>query len=129
MTNRRDFLKTGALAGLGWTLQGCDNTLDAVIGTESDTRSPQASPPLQKYLDPLPIPPLIPQTAPNTYVISMSQFTQRLHRALPPTKVWGYGGSYPGATIVAQRDVPTTVTWINDLPTTGHILPVDFAIN
>ena len=41
-----------------------------------------------------------------TYDIAMTEFPQQLHRDLPPTIVWGYGGSYPGPTIVASRNEP-----------------------
>jgi spore coat protein A, manganese oxidase len=53
------------------------------------------------------------------------------------TRVWGYGlpGStvtYPGPTIVAQKDVPIEVFWKNKLPTNkkgGHLLPADTTIH
>ena len=50
-----------------------------------------------------------------TYDIEIREVTQQLHRDLPPTRVWGYDGSYPGPTIVALRDEPVTVNWVNDL--------------
>ncbi len=51
------------------------------------------------------------------------------------TNVWGY--SYedenqnisPGPTFITQRDVPIKVEWQNDLPKTGHLLPVDQSIH
>ena len=45
------------------------------------------------------------------------------------TRLWGYkfpgfpAATYPGATIVANRDKPVTIKWTNNLP--GHFLPVD----
>ncbi|MBX3407133.1 MAG: multicopper oxidase domain-containing protein [Phycisphaeraceae bacterium] len=66
------------------------------------------------------------------YEIAMVEVAQHLHRDLPPTRVWGYAGTYPGPTIEARRGMPVTVTWINDLRVletgvhrTTHVLPVD----
>ena len=66
-----------------------------------------------------------------TYDIEMQEFLHTMHRDLPPTRVWGYDGIYPGPTILASTDAPVTVNWINDLrDSTGalrttHFLPVD----
>jgi spore coat protein A len=91
---------------------------------------------LTPFVDPLPIPGLaVPTTGvigrAATYDIEIREVSQQLHRDLPPTRVWGYEGSYPGPTILAFRDQPITVNWINDLrDSTGalratHYLPVD----
>ena len=50
------------------------------------------------------------------------------------TTVWGYGTSakdatYPGPTILAYEGVPITVNWQNNLPLTGHLLPVDTSLH
>ncbi|MCB0270602.1 MAG: multicopper oxidase domain-containing protein [Calditrichaeota bacterium] len=50
------------------------------------------------------------------------------------TKVWGYKfpqigvPTYPGATIVAKRDVPVQIEWQNKLPM-RHLLPVDMSLH
>lgn len=91
---------------------------------------------LEKFVDALPIPAIaVPITGSVAgaaiYEIAVTQFQQQLHRDLPPTTVWGYGGSYPGPTIVAARNEPVVVTWTNDLRDesgalrTSHYLPVD----
>ena len=95
---------------------------------------------LEPYVDPLPLPAVAtPLTgspgATATYDIVVTEFQQQLHRDLPPTTVWGYGGSYPGPTIEAFRDQTVTVTWRNDLrdslgnPRTAHYLPVDLCMH
>lgn len=48
------------------------------------------------------------------------------------TRVWGYRfpglkATYPGATIVARKDVPVEIKWKNQLP--GHFLPVDHSLH
>src|SRR5437867_7734017 len=69
----------------------------AVPGAAAPALDPAA---LTKYVDALPIPPLITpvRTAPSgepLYEVRMSQFEQKLHRDLPPTTVRGYDGLYP----------------------------------
>jgi len=98
--------------------------------------SDTCSPVLEPFVDPLPIPAVAQPVsgAPGgeaTYIITMTEFEQQLHRDLPPTRVWGYNGTYPGPTIEASRGRPVTVTWVNDLRDeqgnlrTDHYLPVD----
>ncbi len=94
------------------------------------------------FVNPLPIPAVLQPTTPGgtDYEVSMSQFQQDLGLVDPltglplPTTVWGYNGSYPGPTIEAQRDVPITVHWSNDLVDgqgnpLPHLLPVDTTVH
>lgn len=66
-----------------------------------------------------------------SYSIAITELKQKLHRDLPQTTVWGYGGSYPGPTVEASVGNPVAVRWVNDLrDSTGalrtqHFLPVD----
>ncbi len=91
---------------------------------------------LTPFVDPLPIlSPLQPSNGvaggQAYYQIRMQEFTQKLHRDLPLTRVWGYAGAYPGPLILASHNQPVTVKWINDLRDasgnlrTNHYLPVD----
>lgn len=95
---------------------------------------------LEPYVDALPIPAIATPTrgeqgAAAEYKIRMVQRKQKLHRDLPETTVWAYDDgtnvSYPGPTIVARRDEPVDVTWVNDLrdergePLAAHALSVD----
>jgi len=70
------------------------------------------------------------------YEIAIQEAMQQLHRDLPPTRIWGYSGLYPGPTIEARRGETVTVTWINDLRhvetgelRTTHALPVDTCLH
>jgi FtsP/CotA-like multicopper oxidase with cupredoxin domain len=94
---------------------------------------------LTPFLDPLPIPAVATPVSGTvggtaTYSLAVQEFNQQLHSQLPPTRVWGYGGSYPGPTIVASTGNPVTVSWINDLRDaqgnlrTTHYLPVDLCM-
>jgi len=88
---------------------------------------------IAKFADPLPIPALAqplsvdPQTHIPTYRIAMTQFRQKMAHNLPPTTVWGYGGSVPGPVIAVTKGVPAVITWANDLPTTP-LLAIDHSI-
>jgi spore coat protein A, manganese oxidase len=96
---------------------------------------------LTPFVDPLPIPALAQPVSgvpggEAYYEMYIREVQQQLHRDLPPTTVWGYGGTYPGPTIIAKRNLPVTVRWINDLRyyATGelrneHYLPVDLCLN
>ena len=52
------------------------------------------------------------------------EFNSKLHSQLPPTKLWGYEGQYPGPTIEAQTDEAVSVLWENQLPQ-DHLFPID----
>ncbi|GJP39877.1 hypothetical protein CLOM_g24207 [Closterium sp. NIES-68] len=65
--------------------------------------------------------------------IGAYQIRQKLHRDLPPTKLYAYGQSassahYPGPTLVAKRGVPTQVYWENHLTDRHHMFPVDYTL-
>jgi spore coat protein A, manganese oxidase len=91
---------------------------------------------LTKYVDPLPNPMgnvIAPSGTLNgspLYDVSISQFTQQLHRDLPATTVWGYGGTYPGPTFVVNSGETIQVKWTNNLVDGSgaplpHLLPYD----
>ena len=96
---------------------------------------------LTPFVDALPIPAVAQPTSGQvggaaTYTIAMTEFMQQLHRDLPPTRLWGYGGAFPGPTIEARTNQPVQVTWINDLRNlengqlrTTHALPVDTCLH
>jgi len=77
----------------------------------------------------------IDATAGGNFNMTMKETTWPILGAgYPETPVWGYGFknggvTYPGPTFVTQRDVPITVTWHNELPETGHLLPVDVSLH
>ena len=87
---------------------------------------------LEKYVDPLPVPGVLSPTTPGGrhYRVEISEFSQQLHRDLPnPTTVWGYNGSYPGATFETRKNKPITVEWVNNLPLEPKLqLPLDTTI-
>ncbi|WP_226584001.1 multicopper oxidase family protein [Halobacillus litoralis] len=87
---------------------------------------------LKKFTDPLPI---MKTIRPTSYIqnvpfyeVTMQETIQKLHRDLPPTRVWGYNGQYPGPTFQVLRHQPIHVLWKNELPD-RHILPIDTTVH
>ncbi len=95
---------------------------------------------LTPFVDPLPLPAVAQPTSgvpggAADYTIPIVQIQQKLHRDLPPTTLWSYGGTYPGPTIEASVDQLVRVRWINDLRDSQgnlrsqHLLPVDLCLH
>jgi spore coat protein A len=97
-----------------------------------------------KFVNPLPIPGRLDFTAGFQGALQMRETVQSYGLVDPAgtpllTTVWGYGNpkdgipvTSPGPTIVAMRDVPVNIHWMNKLPRynyldgpSPHLLPVD----
>ena len=89
-----------------------------------------------KFVNPLPVPQRIDLTENLKLEMEMAETTQWLGLYNNPsdlnplmTTVWGYGTlgsvSSPGPTLVAESYVPADIKWYNNLPSNGHLLPVD----
>jgi len=120
--SRREFLQLGAGAATGVALAG--SGMAAFLSKEARG----ATPALTQFVDPLPIPPLLTGTKLSLLI---QQTTQKFHTDLPETRVWGYNNDVVkktagnlGPTIQAVKGTPTTVSYLNDLPTT-HLLKVN----
>lgn len=87
---------------------------------------------LEKFADALPIPDTlkpVQQTTEKTYYeVTMEECAHQLHRDLPPTRLWGYNGLFPGPTIEVKRNENVYVKWMNNLPS-EHFLPIDHTIH
>lgn len=141
---RRLLLGGGALAAA----QALERAPRAAAQAASSAASSLPPPPepellraldLPRFVDRLPIPPVMrpagqradPQDRHRSlpyYRVSMRQTEQRLHRDLPPTRVWSYGGSVPGPTVETRAGEPLLIEWVNDLPT-SHFLPIDHTLH
>ncbi|MFC5477043.1 multicopper oxidase family protein [Massilia suwonensis] len=104
-----------------------------------------ATPHLDPFIDPLPIPPIArptvlsppPGRLPVTgeagraehqrfeefypevqYEIHVKETKYRYHSQLPQETVWAYNGSIPGPTFIARAGVPAIVRFRNELPET-----------
>lgn len=94
---------------------------------------------LKPYVDPLPIPPLAkpagtrpspddPKRTLPYYRIRIREVSVKVHRDLPPTRMWSFDDSFPGPTIEAQSGQGVLVEWVNELPA-RHFLPIDHSIH
>jgi len=124
---RRDFLKL-CVASVPAMFFWNRAVAEAACG-DATAPSPYRKPvSLERYIDPLPLPKrLIPQSVgvkSSECRIRMMEFSQQLHSQLPPTRLWGYEGQYPGPTIEAMQGRPIRIQWENHLPA-QHIFDVD----
>lgn len=130
---------------LPWGVRGAQAYASTGEGTGAADSAVPKTPPLKKYVDPLPIPLTAipdPSVYPGAdyYEITMRQGSWRFHRDLGPAKVWGYwarnphaphksiGMGYLGPTINVIKDHPTIVKSRNELPTTHMFQSVVDAI-
>ena len=128
---RRDFLKLCAGSVPALALRHLAKA-EAAFGpdpAQTGFRSPSK---IDRFIDPLATPKrLRPETQEKDqdhYRVRMLEFSKQLHSQLPPTRLWGYEGQYPGPTIEAQTGRPVTVFWQNRLPA-KHLLPIDLSLH
>jgi len=141
MLTRRDFLKTGAVAGGSFFVLGGRVLPHALAQLPGGTLNPTTIP---KYVNRLVIPPVMPPLTAvqssdiDRYAIAVRQFPQQILPAgMPATTVWGYGSAphrgtfnYPSFTVEARADRPVRVTWINGLvDRNGRYLPHLLAVD
>lgn len=150
-TTRRDFLRAaGAVVGActladAWRIAGAATmpmamSMRTKAATLAAPKVPLINPAaLARFVDPLPVPPLARAAGKRAdpaqagrelpyYRMEMRAFAAKLHRDIPPTPLWGYGGAFPGPTFETRRGEPLLVEWVNALPA-RHFLPIDHTIH
>lgn len=113
----------------------------ATTASKTTPPIPQALDPakLTPFIDALPLPPVArsigtrpsptnPSRRVPFYRVAMREFQSKLHRDLPPTRLWGYGGAFPGPTFETRSGDELLVEWANQLPH-KHFLPIDFTLH
>jgi spore coat protein A len=140
--SRRDFLRSGGVATAGLTL-GLHREIGAFQQARPHVMAAPTRPPgslradtLARFVDPLPIPPRAQPTGRRNdpsrdtvcYRAVMSEVHSRVHRDLPPTMFWSFGGTFPGPTFEARRGQGLWIEWVNRLPR-KHFLPIDHTIH
>jgi spore coat protein A len=125
--SRRRLVRNGLYTAAGVAFSRSAPTFSQAMASPKQVRSGVK---LARYVDLLPIPPVIRTTEKSEEVIEieMRQFHQKVHRDLPPTMLWGYNGSWPGPTIEVESGKPLNINWVSKLPTT-HLLPIDHSIH
>ena len=127
---RRTFLKSGAmaLAGAGMDRPHASSPIAA--------RDPAT---LAPFVDSLPVPRVMKPTGTRThpeqagqqipfYRVAMREVRQKVHRDLPPTRMWSFDNSFPGPTIEVKSGEGAIVQWANELPL-RHFLPIDHTLH
>ncbi len=123
--NRRELLKLGALAGGGLLLPM--GLAQRTWGKEIYEGGNFPQDPIADPIDPpppfqvkLPIPPVLQPTRRDAttdyYTLVQQEANQQIIPGLPPTRIWGYNGIYPGPTIIAQKNRLVSVSQVNRLP-------------
>jgi spore coat protein A, manganese oxidase len=136
---RREFIKGGVLSSIGVMAHrgglGLTHLQSVAQMGELSPKFPNSSIDdnsrslsLPPYVDPLPVLPVIEPNGSHKVSIGLKECLQKTHRDLPPTRVWGYDGTWPGPTIKVRSEKPITVDWINELPT-KHFLPIDTTLH
>ena len=83
---------------------------------------------LTPFVDALPLPERTQPIRPGKLRISMREIHARVHRDVPPTRLWSYGGTALAPLIEAQAHQPLQIEWVNNLPT-QHFLPIDHSLH
>jgi spore coat protein A len=144
MLGRRQFLAAAALA----LPRSCRRSVPAVSTCRSRVRSALPVPAtmraplhpdsLPRFVDRLPIPEVLrpeglrvdpeePARQIAHYRVAMRESEIRVHRDVPPTRMWTYAGTTPGPTIEARSGSAIVVEWRNELPN-RHFLPIDHGL-
>ena len=83
---------------------------------------------LPPFVDALPVPGPLGQPSPLKLRIAMREIHARVHRDMPPTRMWSYGPTPLGTIVEARSGHPLQIEWINNLPT-AHFLPIDHSLH
>lgn len=132
--SRREFLRTGTLATGAVLSQHGGGKLaftQARPALDPNTLTP--------FVDALPIPALARSNGSRSiaensgikipyYRVPMRAFETSVHRDMKPTRMWGFGGMFPGSTFDLASGQAVLVEWANELPR-EHFLPIDHTLH
>jgi spore coat protein A len=127
MPTRRQFLKLGAVVGAGALLPV---SVWRALASVTTPQTPLPGGSIPQFVEPLPT--FVGHRVTSTsFAVSMQEFHQKVlpdnmyETLVPPfnagTYVWGYKvdsrpAFYPGFTVEAKRNTPTTITYVNNIP-------------
>ena len=136
LNTRRAFIHQSSIAAAAIASRVFFHTMRGEATPLAPTLDPNS---LARFVDPLPLP-MVAQPQGNRavpgkpaerapfYRVPMCSITTKLHRDLPPTNLWSYGGSVPGVTFDTRSEQGLFVEWVNQLPT-KHLLPIDYSLH
>jgi spore coat protein A len=99
-----------------------------------DSTAPNATVPmlhvleLPPFVDALPLPDTMGVAHTGKLRITMREIHAKVHRDLPPTRMWSYGPTPLAPIVEARSGHPLKIEWINNLPT-KHFLPIDYSLH
>ncbi len=136
-SSRRTFLQQAAALSLLYRTQRAFSQMAMARMQSPRPNAPGKSSPmlhaleLPPFVDPLPLPetarPIL-RNGKRSLTISMQEIHARVHRDVPPTRMWGYGGGPLAPLIEARCGEPLQITWVNNLPA-KHFLPIDHSLH
>jgi spore coat protein A len=128
--NRRDLLRQAALSALVSRpvsgLASLANGINQLAPSSGTARAINALQ-LEPFVDPLPLPQRPPLQG-HPLRITMREIQAKMHRDLPPTRLWSYGPDAIGPLLEARSHEELVVEWSNQLPS-RHFLPIDYSLH
>lgn len=135
MITRRNFLERAGAFATGLLLA------DTAVAHPSHANASGMVDPntLTPFVDELPLPvrAVTTETRPDPenashsipyYRVAMKEMHMKVHRDLPPTRVWGFDGTSPGPVFETRSNKALLVEWVNELPV-KHFLPIDYTLH
>jgi spore coat protein A len=83
---------------------------------------------LTPFVDELPLPERVAHVGQHHLRVVMREIHAKVHRDVPPTRMWSYGDTALGPLIEGRSGQPLRVEWVNSLPQ-KHFLPVDYSLH
>jgi spore coat protein A len=128
--NRRDLLKHAALSALASSpvshLTSLASGVNQRAHPPATARTINALQ-LEPFVDPLLLPQR-PRLQSGHLRVTMREIKVRMHRDLPPTRLWSYGPDAIGPLLEARSHEELVVEWSNELPP-KHFLPIDYSLH
>jgi len=134
-STRRTFLQQVSALGL---LYGVQHGAQRAFAMQMHSKMPMPNAPghsvpmlhsleLTPFVDPLPLPEPVHAVS-GKLRIAMREIHAKVHRDVPPTRMWSYGTTALAPLIEARKGHPLQVEWVNNLPT-QHFLPIDHSLH
>lgn len=125
--NRRDLLTQAALSALASVSRtGLGSGIHQLAHPSPSAGAINALQ-LEPFVDPLPLLQRLPLQD-HPFRITMREIHLKMHRDLPPTRLWSYGPDAIGPLLEARSHEELVVEWRNQLPP-KHFLPIDYSLH
>jgi spore coat protein A, manganese oxidase len=133
--SRRRFLQQVSAVGLAWGARrgfaaqmSMAMPAGPVVHSDEKPRVMLHSLGLTPFVDALPMPERVTPVGPHPQRVVMREIHAKVHRDVPPTRLWSYGSTPVGPLIEGRSGRAMRVEWVNSLPQ-KHFLPVDYSLH